>query len=93
LRSYEELDPIILSVSEEEEVSIGEAAQLIADAFADKIKLELEFDRSYSDGQFKKTASNEKLRKYRQDFKFTLMSVGIKETINWFCHNYENARK
>ncbi len=48
MRSYEELDPIILSVGEEEEISIGEAAQLIADAFADKIKLELEFDRSYS---------------------------------------------
>jgi GDP-L-fucose synthase len=93
LRSYEELDPIILTVGEEEEVSIGEAAQLIADAFTDKIKLELEFDRSYSDGQFKITASNEKLRKYRPDFKFTPMSVGIKETINWFCHNYENARK
>jgi hypothetical protein len=30
LRSYEELDPIILSVGKEEEVSIGEAAQLIA---------------------------------------------------------------
>ncbi len=93
MRSYEELDPIILSVGEEEEISIGEAAQLIADAFADKMKLELEFDRSYSDGQFKKTATNEKLRKYRPDFKLTPMSFGIKETVNWFCHNYENTRK
>ncbi len=93
LRSYEEFDPIISSVGEEEEISIGEAAQLIADAFTDKIELELEFDRSYSDGQFKKTASNQKLRKCRPDFKFTPMSVGIKETVNWFCYNYENARK
>jgi GDP-L-fucose synthase len=93
LRSYEELDPIILSVVEAEEISNREAAQLIADAFADKMKLELEYDRSYSYGQFKNTASNQKLRKYRPDFKLTPMSVGIKETINWFCHNYENARK
>jgi GDP-L-fucose synthase len=93
LRSYQEIDPIILSVGEEDEISIGGVAQLIADAFADKMKFELEFDRSFSDGQFKKTASIQKLRKYRPDFKFTPIEVAIKETVNWFCLNYENARK
>jgi len=93
LKSYEEVEPIILSVGEEEEISIGEAAQLIADAFADRIKLELEYDRSFSDGQFKKTASNQKLRKYLPEYKFTPINVGIKETVNWFCDNYQNARK
>ena len=31
MREYEETDPIILSVDEEEEVSIGEVAQMIAE--------------------------------------------------------------
>lgn len=34
------------------------------------------FDTSKSDGQFKKTASNEKLKKLRPDFKFTDPSIG-----------------
>ena len=34
------------------------------------------YDTSKSDGQFKKTASNAKLRKYLPDFKFTPMKQG-----------------
>lgn len=93
LKSYNEISPIILSVGEEDEISIGEAAQLIANAFSDDIELELEFQPNYSDGQFKKTANNQKLRKYLPDFKFTPIEVGIKETVHWFRQNYSNARK
>jgi len=93
LKSYEEIDPIILSVGEEDEISIREAAQEVVNAFTDDdMKLELEFDRNYSDGQFKKTANNGKLRKYLPDFEFTPIHVGIKETVEWFRHNYSTAR-
>ena len=93
LKSYNEISPIILSVGEEDEISIGRAAQLIANAISDDIKLELEFDRSYSDGQFKKTANNQKLCKYLPDFKFTPIEVALKETVEWFRQNYGIARK
>lgn len=37
---------------------------------------EVKFDTSKADGQYKKTASNAKLRKYLPDFKFTPFKVG-----------------
>ena len=95
LTNYNEIEPIILSVGEEDEVSIGESAQMVADAFTEitSIKMELEYDSSYSDGQFKKTASNVKLRKYLPEFKFTPMADGIRQTVQWVISNYESARK
>ena len=36
-----------------------------------------QFDTSKSDGQFKKTACNTKLRKYLPDFQFTDIKKGI----------------
>jgi hypothetical protein len=36
---------------------------------------EVKFDTSKADGQYKKTASNTKLRKYLPDFKFTPFKV------------------
>lgn len=95
LQNYTEVDPIILSVGEEDEVSIGEASQLVADAFTknSSVKIELEYDTSFSDGQFKKTASNGKIKKYLPDFEFTPMASGIDKTVQWFIANYESARK
>ncbi|XP_052807448.1 GDP-L-fucose synthase-like [Mya arenaria] len=91
LREYKEIDPIILSVSEAEEVSIKDAAMSVLKACDFKGKVT--FDASKSDGQFKKTASNNKLRKYLPDFKFTPFDQAIKETVDWFVQNYETARK
>ena len=51
------------------------------------------YDKSKSDGQYKNTASNKKLRNYLPDFKFTPFDVAIKETVSWFIQNYDNARK
>uniref|UniRef100_A0A0B6ZRK2 GDP-L-fucose synthase n=1 Tax=Arion vulgaris TaxID=1028688 RepID=A0A0B6ZRK2_9EUPU len=75
LREYKEITPIILSVGEEDEVSIKEAADLVVEAmnFTGKVVL----DTTKSDGQFKKTASNAKLRKYLPDFKFTPIHQGM----------------
>ncbi|KAL4232866.1 GDP-L-fucose synthase [Mactra antiquata] len=91
LREYPEIDPIILSVSEQEEVSIKEAAEAVLKAF--DFKGEVKYDTSKSDGQFKKTASNDKLLKYRPDFKFTPFDQAVKETVDWFKQNYDTARK
>lgn len=91
LREYAEITPIILSVGEKDEVSIKEAAEAVLEAF--DFKGTVTYDTSKSDGQFKKTASNEKLLKYRPDFRFTPFKQAIKETVDWFKANYEAARK
>jgi GDP-L-fucose synthase len=51
------------------------------------------FDTSKVDGQYKKTASNAKLRTYLSDYKFKPMKEGIEETVKWFVEHYETARK
>jgi GDP-L-fucose synthase len=91
LREYQEIVPIILSVSEEEEVSIKEAADLVVKAM--DFTGEVVLDTSKSDGQFKKTASNQKLRKYLPDFKFTPIDQALKETCKWFTANIDTVRK
>ncbi|KAJ1517070.1 GDP-L-fucose synthase, partial [Coelomomyces lativittatus] len=48
---------------------------------------------SYTDGQYRKTASNAKLRSYLPDFQFTSLNQGIQETVDWFLKNYETCRK
>lgn len=91
LREYDETDPIIFSVGEEDEISISEAAEAIVEAM--QYKGPVEYDTTKSDGQYKKTASNAKLRRYLPDFKFTPFKEAIKETVDWFVQNYEKARK
>ncbi|XP_044186700.1 GDP-L-fucose synthase-like [Thunnus albacares] len=90
LREYEEIDPIILSVGEDDEVSIKEAADMIAHALGFKGKIH--YDTTLSDGQMKKTASNAKLRRYLPDFTFTPLREAIQMTCDWFVANYDIAR-
>lgn len=91
LREYEETEPIILSVSEDEELSIDEAAKGVAKAYG--FKGEWLYDTTRSDGQYKKTASNDKLRKYLPDFKFTPFDEAIQQTVDWFKANADTVRK
>uniref|UniRef100_A0A8D3C8B9 GDP-L-fucose synthase n=1 Tax=Scophthalmus maximus TaxID=52904 RepID=A0A8D3C8B9_SCOMX len=91
LCDYKEVEPIILSVGEEDEVSIKEAADAVVQAMG--FEGAVEYDTSKSDGQFKKTASNAKLCRYRPDFKFTPFKQAMKETCDWFVANYDTARK
>lgn len=51
----------------------------------------VEFDTSKADGQFKKTASNAKLRRYLPDFQFTPFNVAMKESVEWFLENAESG--
>ncbi|KAF1333256.1 Gdp-l-fucose synthetase, partial [Globisporangium splendens] len=91
LDAYDSVEPIILSVGEEDEVSIKDVALEIAAAM--RFEGEIVFDIAKSDGQFKKTASNAKLRQYLPAFKFTSIHDGIQESVAWFEANYESARK
>ncbi|XP_066517880.1 GDP-L-fucose synthase-like [Hoplias malabaricus] len=91
LREYDEVEPIILSVGEEDEVTIKGVVEAIVEAF--EFTGPVTYDTSKSDGQLKKTASNAKLRRYRPDFTFTDFKTAIKETCDWFAANYESARK
>ncbi|CAH0549526.1 unnamed protein product [Brassicogethes aeneus] len=90
LRDYDSVEPIILSVDESAEVSIKEMSQELVKAF--DFKGEIVFDTTKADGQFKKTASNEKLRKFLPDFKFTPFPTAIKETVDWYRKNQSIAR-
>jgi len=91
LREYEEVEPIILATDEEDEVSIKEVAEMVLEAF--KFKGEVKFLTDKADGQFKKTASNAKLRRYLPEFKFVPTKEAIKESVDWFIENHEIARK
>jgi len=89
VREYREVEPIILA--SDDEVSIKEVAYMILDAF--DFKGEVKFLTDKSDGQFKKTASNAKLRKYLPDFQFTPIRQAIRETVDWYVQNYDTARR
>lgn len=80
----------MLSVDEADEVSIEYAARAIARAF--DFKGRIEFDTTKADGQFKKTASNKKLRTLRPDFQFTQFDEAIKITVDWYICNQHQVR-
>jgi GDP-L-fucose synthase len=91
MRSYESHEPLILSVGEEDEVSIKDAALAVAEGMG--YQGEVVFDTSKSDGQHKKTASNAKLMQLYPDFKFTPFTEAVRHTCAWLKENYETARK
>jgi GDP-L-fucose synthase len=97
LKHYDSsLGPIIISPSSETEVSIGDVARLIA-RFTGLGEENIVFDSTKSDGQFRKTADNRKLKtfldKYAPSFVFTPLEVGIKESCEWMQNNFDSCRK
>ena len=89
LQNYEGTDPLI--ISGDEEVSIKDLVELLVDEF--KFKGKVVFDETKPDGQFRKPSDNTTIKELLPDFKYTSFEDGIKETVNWFKENYENARK
>jgi len=79
-----------LSVDEKDEVSISYVAEQIAEAL--NFKGQLVYDTSKADGQYKKTASNAKLRRLNPTLQFTPFREAIKETVNWFTQSRKSAR-
>lgn len=80
-----------LTVDEKDEVSISTVAETIARAFG--FEGEIRYDSTQADGQFKKTASNAKLRSYMPNFQFTPFEQAINSTVQWFKENCDTARK
>jgi GDP-L-fucose synthase len=78
-------------VDEKDEVSVRTVAESIARAF--DFLGEIRYDSTQADGQFKKTASNAKLRSYLPDFQFTPFQQAVNDTVHWFKQNYDTARK
>ena len=72
-------------------MSIKDVADMILEAF--NFTGEVRFLTDKSDGQFRKTASNAKLRRYRPDFRFTPIRQAIQETVDWYIRNHETARR
>ena len=91
LEEYQNSDNLILSVSEKDEVSIKDVAFQIAKHM--NFHGNIVFDKSFPNGQYKKTADNRKLLKYLTDFQFTTINDGIKESVQWFIHNFQSCRK
>ena len=71
-------------------MTIRQVAEALVKAFDFKGKIV--FDTSAADGQYKKTASNAKLRNFLPDFQFTPFDQAIKETVDWYRRNYDQAR-
>jgi GDP-L-fucose synthase len=96
--NYNDTSPLILSVPEEDEVSIKDVVNIISDAFHYDGKIT--YDTSKSDGQYKKTACNKKLMTLMKNsssnssntFNFTDIKIGINQTVKWFIENYESSR-
>lgn len=72
-------------------MTIGHVAGAIASAF--EFKGRIEFDTTKADGQYKKTASNKKLRSLFPEFKFTNFDEAIADTVKWYLDNQEIVRK
>lgn len=92
LREYESVEPVILSVAENDEISIRDLANSIVKVmdYPDKPEFENELN---DNGQDRKPASNAKLMSLiGSDFKFTPFEQALDETVTWFLQNYANAR-
>ncbi|CAE6450828.1 unnamed protein product [Rhizoctonia solani] len=91
LRDYESVEPLILSVGEDEEVSIKSVADAIVKAVG--FEGEYKFDTSRADGQFRKPASNRKLLELTGGFEFTPFDKALDETVKWFLENYNSGAR
>jgi len=90
LREYDDVEPVILSVGEDEEVSIKQVTDAIVKAMG--FEGDYSFDTTRADGQFRKPASNAKLLSLIGKFEFTPFEIALQETVEWFLQNYDTAR-
>jgi GDP-L-fucose synthase len=90
LVNYDE-ELLILSVPEEEEVSISDISKIIAKNMGYKDLII--YDERYSDGQYKKTADNRRFMKLYGSYNFTNIEEGMRKTVEWFIVNYATSRK
>jgi GDP-L-fucose synthase len=91
LLESDEKEPVILATDPADEISIAQAARMVADAM--EFTGEIVFDQTIADGQYQKTCSNARLRKLCPSFSFTPMNTAIQNTVKWFLENYDRCRK
>jgi len=91
LLESDKTDPLILATDPNDEISIEQAATLVAEAM--EFNGNIVLDSSKADGQFQKTCTNARLRSMRPDFRFTPMRQAVRETATWFSKNYNTCRK
>lgn len=89
--NWNSIDPIILAIDEEDEVTIAQAAKSVAKAL--KFEGKIVFDTKKSDGVYKKTASNAKMRELLPDFKFTPFDIAIQQSVDWYLKNIDKAKR
>jgi len=92
LLEYDQIEPLILSVDEADEICISDVAHLIARGMG-MPESNIIMDTNFADGQFRKTASNRKLRQLLPDFQFTPIEEAIKSSCQWFIQHYNEVRK
>jgi GDP-L-fucose synthase len=89
LENYSDIEPVILSPSQE--ISIRDLIFIIAKEL--QFNGNIIFDATKPNGQHQKPTNNNKLKNYLPDFDFMPLEKGIKETIHWFLLNYNSIRK
>ena len=89
ITNYNETEPVILSTSDE--ISIKDVAEQVTKIMG--YKKPIKWDTSKPSGQFRKPSDNSKLKLILPNFKFTPLSDGLEETIEYFVKHYETVRK
>lgn len=88
-KNYNDIENPIIMIPPHNESSILDIAMNIAEAM--NLPLEyIKFDTSKANGQFKKTADTNSLKKLNHNVNFTDIKDGLKTTIEWFCDNYDS---
>jgi GDP-L-fucose synthase len=90
LENYDDIEPIILSPSPDKEISIRDLVGIITKHM--EFDNDVIWNKDYSDGQYRKTASNKKLTSIYPEFVMTDLDDGIRETVEWFVETYPNCR-
>jgi len=90
LRNYSDIEPLILCPNPEDELSVSQVANFVAEGLS--FKGNLRFDTSKADGQYRKTATNQKLMRLYPEFQFTPLKDAIKETCDWYVQNLDSIR-
>jgi len=84
LEKYDSEGPI--NIAPKENLSIAQIVKIALKA-TESSDIELAFDNSFPDGQYRKDICSDKLFGTIGNFKFTSLSEGIKKTYKWYSEN------
>lgn len=81
---------VIVGPSVQDEISIKQLVNKLVHIFDFSGKVI--YNSNYSNGQLKKTVSNNELLQFIPSFEFTTLEKGLTDTIDYFTTNYDNIR-